>query len=142
FHNLLRLLKGGIGDWPLLQQQMAGPLPEAARAHAGLVLDALVALLAWARDASGRPLVNLRVQVWMRELRRLVASVTSKRDEVELRSAADLKAETRSLNLPLVQCSECRTTGWLARRPAHAPRLDHELETVYNAWFRAAPEVA
>ncbi|WPU55888.1 DEAD/DEAH box helicase [Stenotrophomonas acidaminiphila] len=142
FHNLLRLLKGGIGDWPLLQQQMAGPLPEAARAHAGQVLDALVALLAWARDASGRPLVNLRVQVWMRELRRLVASVTVKREEVELRLAADLKAEAGSLNLPLVQCSECRTTGWLARRPAHAPRLDHELETVYNAWFRAAPEVA
>lgn len=142
FHNLLRLLKGGIGDWPLLQQQMAGPLPEAARAHAGQVLDALVALLAWARDASGRPLVNLRVQVWMRELRRLVASVTSKREDVELRSAADLRAEGGGLNLPLVQCSECRTTGWLARRPAHAPRLDHELETVYNAWFRAAPEVA
>ena len=127
FHNLLRLLKGGIGDWPLLQQQMAGPLPEAARAHAGQVLDALVALLAWARDASGRPLVNLRVQVWMRELRRLVASVTSKREDVELRSAADLRAEGGGLNLPLVQCSECRTTGWLARRPAHAPRLDHEL---------------
>ncbi len=144
FHNLLRLLKGGVGEWPQLQQQMAGPLPEVARPHAGLVLDALVALLAWARNPVDgvRPFVTLRVQVWMRELRRLVASVTNKSEEVELRSAADLKAESGGIRLPLVQCSECRTTGWLARRPANAPRLDHELETVYNAWFRAAPEVA
>lgn len=143
FQNLLRLLKGGVGEWPLLQQQMAGPLPETARAHAGRVLDALVALLAWARDASGkRPLVTVRVQLWARELRRLVAAVGPKGEEVELRSAASLKADAGQLNLPLVQCSECRTSGWLARRPAHASRLDHELETVYNAWFRAAPEVA
>lgn len=142
-HNLLRLLKGGVGEWPKLQEQMAGPLPEVARAHAGKVLDALVALLAWARDPADpkRPLVNLRVQLWMRELRRLVASVTPDAQEVVLRSAAELKAGTAQLNLPLVQCSECRTTGWLARQPAGATRLDRELETIYNAWFRAAPEV-
>lgn len=144
FHNLLRLLKGGIGEWPQLQEQMAGPLPEAARPHAGKVLDALVALLAWARDPADakRPLVTLRVQVWMRELRRLVASVTANGPEVELRSAVDLKTAADRLSLPLVQCSECRTTGWLARRPANATRLDRELEMIYNAWFRAAPEVA
>ena len=143
FHNLLRLLKGGVGEWPTLQQQMAGPLPEGVRQHAGLVLDALVALLAWARDGSGiRPLVTVRVQLWMRELRRLVASVTDKGNEVALRSASDLKADAGQLNLPLVQCSECRTTGWLARRPANATRLDQDLETIYNTWFRAAPEVS
>ena len=143
FHNLLRLLKGGVGEWPQLQQQMAGPLPEAARPYADRVLDALVALLAWARDPSGlRPLATVRVQLWMRELRRLVASVGGRREEVALSSAADLKAGSGQLHLPLVQCSECRTSGWLARRPANATRLDHDLETIYNVWFRAAPEVA
>lgn len=144
FHNLLRLLKGGIGEWQQLQEQMAGPLPETARPHAAKVLDALVALLAWARDPNdpGRPLVTIRVQVWMRELRRLVASVHANGADAVLQSAADIKTSSERLQLPLVQCSECRTTGWLARRPANATRLDRELETIYNAWFRGAPEVA
>ncbi|NCT69100.1 MAG: DEAD/DEAH box helicase [Rhodanobacteraceae bacterium] len=146
-HNLLRLLKGGVGEWATLQMQMAGPLPEVARPHAGKVLDALVALLAWARDPRDpnepdRPLTTIRVQLWMRELRRLVGSVRAEPANVALYSAADLKATAERLHLPLVQCSECRTTGWLARRPANATQLDRELETIYNAWFRAAPDVA
>lgn len=143
-HNLLRVLKGGIGEWPQLQEQLAGPMPAVARPYAARVLDALVALLAWARDPVNprRPLVTLRVQLWMRELRRLVASVHPDGRQVVLRAAADLKAAPEGIHLPLVQCTECHTTGWLARRPDSATRIDHELETIYNAWFRSAPEVS
>ena len=38
---------------PELQQQM-GPLPESARVHIRLVLDALLALVAWALALAGR----------------------------------------------------------------------------------------
>ena len=143
-HNLLRVLKGGIGEWSTLQEQLTGPMPSIAQPHAARVLDALVALLAWARDPGNpkRPLVTLRVQLWMRELRRLVASVHPDGGQVTLRSAADLKAAPEGIHLPLVQCTECHTTGWLARRPDSATRLDVELETIYNAWFRSAPEVS
>lgn len=143
-HNLLRVLKGGIGEWPQLQEQLAGPMPAVARPHAARVLDALVALLAWGRDPANprRPLVTLRVQLWMRELRRLVASVHPDGQQVVLRAAADLKAAPEGIHLPLVQCTECHTTGWLARRPDSATRIDHDLETIYNAWFRSAPEVS
>lgn len=143
-HNLLRVLKGGIGEWSTLQEQLTGPMPAIAQPHAARVLDAVVALLAWARDPKelNRPLVTLRVQLWMRELRRLVASVHPDGKQVTLRSAADLKAAPEGLHLPLVQCTECHTTGWLARRPDSATRIDAELETIYNAWFRSAPEVS
>ena len=78
FANLIRLLKGRVIGLPELQQQMQGPLPESARAHIRLVLDALLALVAWALAPGGQgPLVTLRVQVWMRELRRMVGKVTS-----------------------------------------------------------------
>lgn len=141
--NLLRLLKGGVAEWATLQEQMAGPLPEVARPLAGRVLEALVALLSWARDPRepARPLVTVRVQLWLRELRRLVASVEADGGEVVLRPEAELRADAPGLHLPLVQCSECRTTGWLARRPDNATRLDPSLEAIYNAWFRSAPEV-
>lgn len=151
-HNLLRLLKGGIGEWVRLQEQLSGPLPATARPHAARVLDALVALLAWARDPTdaGRPLVTIRVQLWMRELRRLVSTVVPVADGDDsgpgrelpvLKAAADLRAAGERLHLPLVQCIECHTTGWLALRPNGAARVESSLEAIYNAWFRWSPDL-
>ena len=76
FVNLLKILKGGEScRCEDLHQQMLGPLPESARVHIAKVLDALLVLVAWARNADGQPFVTLRVQLWMRELRRMVAAV-------------------------------------------------------------------
>src|SRR5215510_9381556 len=41
FANLLRLLKGSVIGLQDLHQQIQGPLPESARGHSRLVLDAL-----------------------------------------------------------------------------------------------------
>ena len=141
--NLLRVLQGGVKAWPELAEQLAGPLPGSIRPSAARVLDALVALMAWARSSADptQPFVTIRVHLWMRELRRMTASVTRERAQVALLSAADLKANPDRIHLPLVQCSECHATGWLSRRDPHSTRVDQDLETIYNAWFRAAPEV-
>jgi len=143
-HNLLRVLKGGVSPWADLCEQLSGPMPAAARTHASQVLDALVGLLAWSRSDSRaqRPLVTTRMQLWYRELRRLVASVSGNKDDVALVSAADLKAAPERIHLPLVQCSECHATGWLSQRSAQDARVSDDLEVIYNAWFRSAPETA
>jgi DEAD/DEAH box helicase domain-containing protein len=144
FNNLLRVLKGSVQAWPTITSALVGPMPEIARACADRVLDALVALIAWARapDDPGRPLVTVRVQIWLRELRRLVANVEPAGGDCRLRSAADLRGKGEPLHLPLVQCAECHTTGWVARRPEQATRIDPDLDIIYNAWFRSAPEIA
>jgi len=74
FVNLLKLAKDGAVKLADLQAQLQGPLPEVARRHIGLVLDALLVLVAWARspETASLPLVTLRIQLWMRELRRMV----------------------------------------------------------------------
>jgi DEAD/DEAH box helicase domain-containing protein len=88
FINLLKLLKGKVVSLEDLQVQMQGPLPEALRPHTAKVLDALLALVGWARSGtSGQPFVNLRVQLWLRELRRMVASVEAKPEEIRLRAS-------------------------------------------------------
>jgi DEAD/DEAH box helicase domain-containing protein len=144
FVNLLKLLKGGVGEYATLLQQMQRPLPEAARPHARQVMDALMALVAWARDpdGSGRPLVTVRVQLWMRELRRMVARLCANKERVELRAASELRANRDGIYLPLVQCTECLTTGWLARLPAGSQRLRDQLDEIYNTWFRGQTEIA
>ena len=144
FVNLLKLLKGGVGEYAQLLQQMQRPLPEAARPHARQVLDALLTLVAWARDpdGSGLPLVTVRVQLWMRELRRMVARLSAAKERVELRAASELKASRDGIYLPLIQCTECLTTGWLARLPSGSQRLRDQLDEIYNAWFRGQTEIA
>lgn len=147
FVNLLKLLKGGTGDLTELMQQLQGPLPESARPHIRQVLDALLVLAAWARsrrDPSSPilPFVTVRAQLWMRELRRMVARVAAQPEKVDLRSAADLRAEPGGFYLPLVQCSECHTTGWLARLPPGSQKLSNLLDEIYNTWFSGRPEVA
>lgn len=140
FVNLLKLAKAQIvlAD---LQQQMQGPLPESARMHIGPVLDALLALVAWARDSNGRPFITLRVQLWMRELRRMVASVRLQPEQIDLRSASDIRREPGKLNLPLIQCTDCHTTGWLSRNPRRTGSHLANLDEIYNSWFAGQPQV-
>lgn len=141
FVNFLKLMKGQIADVAELQQQMQGPLPESARAHIGAVLDALLALVAWARAPHQRPLVTLRVQLWMRELRRMVATVHHDPGMIELQPGNNGKPETGELLLPLVQCPDCHTTGWLSRLPNGTSKVSLALDEIYNSWFASQPEI-
>ena len=140
FVNLLKLLKNQIVSLAELQVQMQGPLPEAARGHISQVLDSLLVLVAWARDPVGRPLVTLRVQLWMRELRRMVAQVRGDSLNIELRADSDIKREPGNLYLPLLQCADCHTTGWLSRIPNGQSKLATDLDEIYNTWFAGQSE--
>jgi DEAD/DEAH box helicase domain-containing protein len=144
FVNLLKLLRGNVGDYAQLAQRIQGPLPEAVRPHTREVLDALLVLVAWARnpESPNLPLVTLRLQVWIRELRRMVAKLAASPDQVELRPEAELKAHRDGIYLPLIQCTECLNTGWLARLPAGSTRLRSDLDEIYNTWFRGQLEIA
>lgn len=142
FINLLKILKGKVVSLDDLQVQMQGPLPEALRPHCAKVLDALLALVGWARsDTSGQPFVNLRVQLWLRELRRMVASVESKPEEIKLRASSDVLSDGSRINLPLVQCPDCHSTAWLSKTTQGRSVVSKELDSIYNCWFSSHPEV-
>ncbi len=141
FVNLLKLAKGQTISLADLQQQMQGPLPESARHQIGPVLDALLALVAWARDPHDRPFITLRVQLWMRELRRMVASVRLQPEQIDLLPASEVRREAGKLNLPLIQCTDCHTTGWLSRLPEGQAILSQDLDEIYNSWFAGQHQV-
>ena len=141
FVNLIKLTKGGIVLLSELQQQMQGPVPESGRPMISEVLDALLSLVAWARDLHNRPLVTLRVQLWLRELRRMVASVRAQSADIELISAKDVRPQEERLYLPLVQCTDCHCSGWLSRQPIGQSQLSRDLDSIYNSWFSGQPEV-
>ena len=140
FVNLLKLLKGGVASYDMLTEAFARNMPSASKAEVRQVLDALLVLMAWALREGNQPLVTLRVQVWVRELRRMVGKLAADPEEVMLRSERDLPGERDGVYLPMVQCRQCRTTGWISRLVQGSSKLSTNLEEIYNTWFSRRPE--
>ncbi len=144
FVNLLKQLKGGVVHYGELTERLQKNLPVAAHGQVREILDALLVLVAWARlpgvNGGTLPLVNLRVQLWMRELRRMVAKLAVDPKDVHLRSSADVAANPDGVYLPMIQCSECHTTGWLSRLVQGSNKLSTKLDEIYNTWFSGRPE--
>lgn len=154
-HVLLHDLRGGI-----LSEQQCREVIQVMLAcdetHAALVLQSILALIAQARLGVNesledqqkrlsqnkprpvRPLVQLRSQLWLRELRRLVASVTAK---PRLVFADDLKTEEREQFLPLVHCRDCHATGWASMRYGQSSKLENELDEIYRHFFDSSHSV-
>ncbi|MDX2504170.1 MAG: DEAD/DEAH box helicase [Gammaproteobacteria bacterium] len=110
-------------------------------------LESLCALISFARlKASNnddhdvintQPFLQVRWQVWLRELRRLVASVCN---EPVMAFADDLPEQVSPVHLPLVHCRECYATAWVSYRPPNEPRLSTELRSIYSAYFGQSPD--
>ena len=147
FVNLLRVLDGRARPLVEVVDQLRPSLPVADDAEALLVLNGLCALIAAARRREGngrgarpRPFLRVGLHLWVRELRRMVCSVRPVKAPGGdtghvLRYSDDLAAENGALHLPLVQCRECRRTGWGAVRRAADRKLDANLRVFYNRFF-------
>ena len=163
FVNLLRMLAAGPLPLPEIAARMSASLPlstnaaQAAREAMGL-LNGLCALISAARerDENGDAKSFLRVglHLWVRELRRMVCRVGSATDALPiaeappdepetsaepaptmLRHSDDLNPEDSPLHLPLVQCRECRITGWGAVQRAASSQVGRDLREFYNRFF-------
>jgi DEAD/DEAH box helicase domain-containing protein len=143
FVALLRAAQGGALSAADLRAQLATQVADAMAPHMDRLMDSLLVLIAWARSAENErlPLVTLRLQTWMRELRRMVAPLTAGAPPVEIFPASELPVDVDRLHLPLIQCADCHTTAWLSRVPNLGDsRLSGRLEEIYNGWFGGAAE--
>ena len=142
--SMISLLKGNyyqVGsiveelriNYPILNEMGN---PEAA-------VNALLALISHARTGSPdnlRPFLNVHVQLWMRELRRLLAKVSG--NEITYSIAADLNAQQAKQYLPVVNCRDCGATGWTSVLDVHGNAAMTSLETFYNLYFRGDEKIA
>ena len=100
--------------------------------------------VAAAREATGeprpvQPFLEVRVQLWQRELRRMVASLSPR---PRLRHSMDLDKDTRRKHLPLIHCRECGAMGWATVVQRDKPHLmGTPLDRFYRAFFSADPQV-
>ncbi|MCX5943682.1 MAG: RNA helicase, partial [Cyanobacteria bacterium] len=150
-HNLVRQAASTCSIEELLvrfsrQLGLGDRFPLAYRVR---LLESLLALLAHARRTTTKldgssvvvPWLNLRVQLWLRELKRMVASVEA---EPQLVHSDDLAGKDSSAHLPVVHCRDCGATAWTSTLLNQGSnRLDRagNLRDFYKAFFAGQSEV-
>ncbi|MET0076403.1 MAG: DEAD/DEAH box helicase [Candidatus Thiodiazotropha lotti] len=153
FQTLLRTAPHDPVTVEMITDRMQRTLSTTLREHARSILIALLTLVAWARALhSGQSieagteveklnsLVSLRLQIWLQELRRVVATVSADAADIELASEASVLSREERLRLPVIQCRHCRTTGWLTVKPPQESRVQTALERIYSSFFARNPD--
>lgn len=167
FVNLLKVVKSQVLSYEDLIELLRPSLPIKSRPFTESIIDALLVLVAWAlrpinlaaeknfnskadavadavpdAELKTQPLVYLRLQIWIKELRRMVAKIAVQSQEVELVASSSLNANPNGVYLPLVQCTQCHTSAWLTKLVNGSNKVSDSLEEIYNAFFSKRQEVA
>lgn len=107
-----------------------------------VALDALLALISHARieeEGRLRPFLDVQVQFWFRELRRLLARVSD--DKIEYALEADLNENQAKQYLPIVNCRDCGETGWAGIPNERSNMTMVNLDTFYNLYFNTDSKI-
>jgi DEAD/DEAH box helicase domain-containing protein len=144
FQNLLRDIKrlGGravpLSELVDISGRRLEDVASAPTDYAALSLISLLALVSHAsKDVPNGierdPLLAVRVELWLRELRRMVASLSTK---PRLVHSDDLPVSEGTVHLPIIHCRDCDAMGWGATvTKTESSKLKSDLPTFYKAFF-------
>ena len=141
---MITLIKGKYHQIENIIEELQVNYPELKKMgeNAETAINALLALISHARTGktdSLRPFLNVQVQLWIRELRRLVAKVSG--NEVTYSIAHDLNTQQAKQYLPVVNCRDCGATGWTSVLNEKMNATINNLEAFYNLYFRADEKI-
>lgn len=108
-----------------------------------VLVDSILALTSYARLDGGsgeemNPFLNVNIQVWIRELKRMVAKVSK---DISLEMSDDLNDEEKKYYLPPINCRSCGATGWVTIEEADNSIEVSDLSTLYTGYFNNDPDV-
>jgi len=140
---MITLIKGNYHQVQNIIEELKVNYPDLREmGDADTAINALLALISHARTGkpdSLRPFLNVQVQLWMRELRRLVAKVSG--SEVKYSIAHDLNTQQAKQYLPVVNCRDCGATGWTSILNERMNATINNLEAFYNLYFKADDKI-
>jgi len=147
FRSLILVLNNETLSFEQISENLRKIDPSLLEADSDFIqglLDSMLALISVARRKAGQdktellPFLDVRIQVWMRELRRVVSEVAP---EPHIRFSDDLKPEQLQNHLPLVHCRECGAMGWAAVKRQQDNECASDLQKFYQAFFNYSPNV-
>ena len=108
-----------------------------------VLVDSILALTSYARLDGGsgeemNPFLNVNIQVWIRELKRMVAKVSK---DISLEMSDDLNDEEKKYYLPPINGRSCGATGWVTIEEADNSIEVSDLSTLYTGYFNNDPDV-
>jgi len=142
--HLLRVMSKPVTDQSEVIAELGKVLPGFAIAPAGYqqnVLNSFLALISCARWKKGEkllPFLQVRSQLWLRELRRLVADI---KPEPTLTFSDDLKEGELKRHLAVIHCRECGAIGWGGYKRRQDANLVPDLQDFYARFFSNDPTV-
>lgn len=142
-HNFLRTFLGyfrnGVLEEAAILAELKNRRSQWAEEHLRLLLNSFVSLCAVARDAprENAYFLQIRAELWMRELRRMVASVSPR---PALRFSMDLPADHPQKHLAAMHCRDCGAMGWGGLQKSNEDQLLPDLDRFYQGFFSRNPD--
>lgn len=140
---MISLIKGNYYQVETIIEELKVNYPALKElGDAEAAVNAMLALISHARTGKPdgmRPFLNVQVQLWLRELRRLVAKVSG--TDVTYAIAHDLNNQQAKQYLPVVNCRDCGATGWTSILNERGNATINGLETFYNLYFKADDKI-
>ncbi len=141
--SLINLTEGAYYQVPKIAEDLSVHYPDLKKVpDPTVVINSLYALISHARIGEPgklRPFMNVQVQLWMRELRRLVAKVDP--EDISYEIAYDLNTQQAKQYLPVVNCRDCGITGWVSVLNERGNATITSLQAFYNMYFRADDQI-
>jgi DEAD/DEAH box helicase domain-containing protein len=144
--SLLRALDGRVRSWRELSTALARVEPALADLDdptRWLLVQSFLGLVSDARSQDGerlRPFLALRVQVWVRELRRLLRAVRPDTEAPERRFDFawhdQLATHPEEPWLPIARCWACGVSGWAGVQPEGNETLLADVAAIGRAWLQ------
>lgn len=140
FHSLMETIGSNVMQSAEICGRMSLTYPIMQEAYGATLLDAMLALISHARirDKNGhlRPFLQVQLQVWMRELRRVMGSVSPDHSDFVLEAdLSDTPSGNREHYQPVVNCRECGATGWAGLLNEVDQLSTGDLKVFYNKFF-------
>ncbi|NOQ32104.1 MAG: DEAD/DEAH box helicase [Helicobacteraceae bacterium] len=137
FKLLLKTLNGSIKSRDQITDAFIRKIPiKSSSEYFEHMVNSLLALTSWAKNENvGKnypPFLFVRVQLWLRELARMVATLDEK---PMLTYSDDLKSEELKVHYPVIHCRDCHATGWGGVKKDGTGELQSDLDLFYQAFF-------
>ncbi|MBT5934399.1 DEAD/DEAH box helicase [Sulfurimonas sp.] len=143
FKLLLKTLDGSIKSRDQIIDAFIRKIPvKSSSEYFEHMINSLLALTSWAKnDKVGKsypPFLFVRVQLWLRELARMVATLDEK---PMLTYSDDLQPSELGMHYPVMHCRDCHATGWGGVKKSGTSELQSDLDLFYQAFFSHDPRV-
>jgi len=148
FQDLITALEGRKMKYEDIIEKVQNSYPELENNgadYARAVLDSMIALVSYARkgvsdqEGSTRPFLQIHLQLWFRELRRMMASIDS---SPVLEFSDDINDQQKERFLPVVNCRDCGATGWTTIIKDSGSATLADLSLFYNLYFKFTEKIA